>query len=318
MLRARRFGFPAGNATVAVTALLLVGVAAVPVVLHFGQKAHNRLDFDVDRAFPPGEKFVPGEIFATTLIAIMDHELSSPTGWRPNDFFLWGPGLLADNNANRQLGIIQAFRESLRVFKDNLTKVSATGYDENLVEADKMFRNDERKFWFPSAESRFRKGIEYLQRYVEGLHADPPTSKPINGRNAELLKLFQAWTDLLGAAHADLYREREPGEGGKPGPRVPPWRTDDYFYRAQGYAHVMAHLMHAVRREYAASLQERPVLQELFAEVIDALGKAAVLKPLIVLDGRPDGLFANHRRNLAAYVVEARQKMYSIRDELEK
>ena len=38
----------------------------------------------------------------------------------------------------------------------------------------------------------------------------------------------------------------------------------------------------------------------------------------MVLDGAPDGLFANHRRNLDAYVVDARQLMYSVREELEK
>jgi hypothetical protein len=37
-----------------------------------------------------------------------------------------------------------------------------------------------------------------------------------------------------------------------------------------------------------------------------------------VLDGSADGLFANHRRNLDAYVVDARQLMYSVREELEK
>jgi hypothetical protein len=43
-----------------------------------------------------------------------------------------------------------------------------------------------------------------------------------------------------------------------------------------------------------------------------------VLKPVVILNGGPEGLFANHRRNLDAYITEARQKMYSIREELEK
>jgi hypothetical protein len=42
------------------------------------------------------------------------------------------------------------------------------------------------------------------------------------------------------------------------------------------------------------------------------------MKPLVVLDGSPSGIFANHRRNLVAYIVDARQLMYSIREELEK
>jgi hypothetical protein len=73
-----------------------------------------------------------------------------------------------------------------------------------------------------------------------------------------------------------------------------------------------------VAREYQHEFETKPVMRALFDEVTDALGQAAVMKPLIVLDGRPEGLLANHRRNLDAYISEARQKMYSIREELEK
>lgn len=301
-----------GALVVAAGAVFLV-VLGVPLVLHFTQIRHNRLPLDVRSEYAADRAFVPGEIFATTVAAIVEHELSSPAGWRPNDFILWGPRVLADNNANRQLGIIQAVRESVRVFKDHLTKVSATEYDPNLVAADTAFRNDAQRFWLPSAESRFRDGVRALRRYVEGLRAMPPTSKPINRRNVELIRLYQAWSDLLGDAHAALMREREAD-----GSTVPPWRTDDYFYHAQGFAHVMHHLSLAVTREYAQDLAGRPALVALIEETAEALGRAARLKPLVVLDGRPDGLFANHRRNLDVYIVDARQRMYSIREELEK
>jgi hypothetical protein len=52
--------------------------------------------------------------------------------------------------------------------------------------------------------------------------------------------------------------------------------------------------------------------------VAEALGRGALLKPVVVFDGSPDGLLANHRRNLDGFITEARQKMYSIREELEK
>jgi hypothetical protein len=204
-------------------------------------------------------------------------------------------------------------RESARVFKDNLTKVSATTYDQNLVDADKLFRNDERKFWFPSAESKFREAVTALRVYVAGLKSTPPTSKPMNRRNVELIRLFQAWTDLLGDAHASLFKRTEDD-----GSSVPMWRTDDYFYHAQGFAHVTHYLVSAVEREYEAELRERPTVATLLAEVGDALGRAATLKPMIVLDSSPASVLANHRRNLDVYIVEARQKMYSIREELEK
>jgi len=191
--------------------------------------------------------------------------------------------------------------------------VSSNEYDPDLVIADTDFRNDAQKWILPSAESKYRDAVLHLHMYVGGLHATPETSRELNQRNVELVRLLQSWGDMLGDAHANLYRTRKDD-----GSTVHSWEVDDYFYHAQGCAHVMFYMMQAVKREYHQSLTTKPVLAQLFDETIDALGKAAVLKPLIVLDGSPDGIFANHRRNLDTYISEARQKLYSIREELER
>jgi len=299
----------AGIALGAIAALIIT----INLALHFGQKHHNRLDYDIEKVFPPTKPFVPGEIYATTLAEIMDHELHTGFGWRPNDFFLWGPHLMADNNANRQLGIIMAVRETMRVFKDHLTKISSNEYDPNLVIADTDFRNDAEKWILPSAEGKYADGVKHLRLYVAGLHANPPTSRELNQRNIELIRLFQSWGDMLGDAHAMLYMTRKPD-----GSPIYPWDDDNYFYQAQGRAHVMYYMLMAVKREYYQTQKTKPVLAQLFDETITPLGKAATMKPLMVLDGSPDGIFANHRRNLDAHISEARQKMYSIREELER
>ncbi|HYA36074.1 MAG TPA: DUF2333 family protein [Candidatus Binataceae bacterium] len=283
------------------------------LALHFGQIRHNQLGYDIEREFPPDKTYRPGEIFASTLAAIMDHELHTGFGWRPNDFPLWGPKVAADNNANRQLGIIMAVRETMRVFKDHLTKVSSNEYDQNLVVADTDFRNDAERWILPAPEGKYNDGIEHLRAYVAGLRASPPTSRELNLRSVELIRLFQTWTDLLGDAHARLYSTRR--ENGRP---IGIWDCDKLFYHAQGYAHVIYHMMLAVNREYSAQIKSDPVLESLMNDSIDALGKAAVMKPLIVFNGSPDGIFANHRRNLDTYITEARQKMYSIREELQR
>jgi hypothetical protein len=285
-------------------ALVLLGG---PLLLHVAHRRHAVLPLDLEARFPAERPLVGGEVFATTLAELIDHELRGGTGWRPNDFFLWGPRLWADNNANRQLGILLAVRESVRVFKDHLTKVSSDEFDPALVAADTALRNDALRFWLPSAERRYGEGVAHLRAYAAGLGETPPRSRPLNRRNVEMIRLFQAWSDLLGDAHGVLYRS----------PRSP-WLTDDDFYHAQGVAHALVHLVRAVAREYRDDLAPRPVLRTLFAQVETALGRAAVLKPLVVLDGGPSGVFANHRRNLDTFVVEARQKMYSIREELEK
>jgi hypothetical protein len=297
---------------------ILTGVAfailiAINLALHLGQIYHDRLPFDVEREFPLAKPFIPGEVYATTLAEIVDHELHTGFGWRPNDLFIWGPTLMADNNASRQIGIIMAVRETSRVFKDDLTKISSNEYDPNLVVADTDFRNDAERWILPSPERKYRDGVNHLRLYVAGLHANPRTSRELNQRNVELIKLFQAWGDLLGDAHAMLYMANKPD-----GSPVRAWEDDDYFYHAQGYAHVMYYMLIAVKREYHQTQTVKPVIEQLMDETLAPLQRAATMKPLIVLDGSETGLFANHRHNLDAYISEARQKMYSIREELER
>jgi hypothetical protein len=283
------------------TVLLLV---LLPLILHFGQKGHNQLTI---APLPDAAANLPGASFGNAAARIMEHELTGTTGWRPNDLFFWGPRLTADNNANRQLGILQALRETVRVFKADLTKVSSDVYDRNLVEAENLLRNDPAKWAFPSAENRYREAIKRLDAYVAGLGGDNPASRPINTRNAELLPLLTAWTDLLGDAHADLFR-----------PQMNWFAVDDVFYRATGYCHVIAHMLPALEIEYQHSIETRSGLKGMFTEVHPAIQRCAVIKPIFVFNGRDTGILANERRNLDSYVNEARQKLYSIRDELEK
>ncbi len=286
-------------------ALMALVFVFTPLVLHFGQKAHNDLEIDWIGAVPEGS--LPGVAFGTGTSTIMDHELRGATGWRPNDLILWGPTLMADNNASRQMGILQALRETVRVFKDHLTKISSDEYDQNLVQADNLLRNDAEKWAFPSAEDRYGKAVEHLEAYVEGLQVEPVTSRQINARNVELMRLIQVWSDLLGSAHADLLRDE-----------VPWFQVDDVFYRTTGYCHVMGQMVPAIRIEYSRELEARPILGTLFDEAQAPLERCAAMKPLVVLNGGDTSFMANQRRNLDAYVTEARQKFYSVREELDK
>lgn len=292
--------------------LLVLGLAAgalvaTPLALHVGQKSHNELQIAFVRPEEGAAAPEPGENFALAAAAIMEHELDGRTGWRPNDLPPLGPALGADNNSNRQLGILQALRESVRVFKDHMTKVSSDVFDPNLVAAENSLRNDPRRYMLPSAESRYRDAVRSLRDYVAGLKTTPARSRPLNSRNIELIRLIQAWGDLLGDAHAELYRA-DPG-----------WfQVDDLFYKAQGFCHAIGHMVPAIEIEYRRELSNRPQLQQLLVEIQAPLGRCGTMKPIAVFNGDDAGLIANHRRNLDIYVNEVRQKLYSMREELEK
>ena len=286
-----------------VVALLL----ALPLLLHFSQKGHDDLVIELPVAESGGGPAAPGAAFGTAASAVIANELEGGTGWRSNDLFFWGPWLMADNNASRQLGILQAMRETVRVFKDHLTKVSSDDYDANLVAADNLLRNDPEKWAFPSAESRYEEAVAKLNAYVAGLSTEPPVSRPINARNSELMRLVQSWSDLLGAVHAELLTDKIAWFG-----------IDDAFYHATGVCHAIAHMIPAVAVEYGREFSQRPILAELLAETEAPLALCGSMKPVIVLNGGDTSLLANQRRNLDAYVTEARQKLYSIREEIDK
>jgi hypothetical protein len=169
------------------------------------------------------------------------------------------------------------------------------------------------RLWLPSAESKLREGVRALRAYVAGLHSEPPTSKPLLGRNMELIRLFQSWGDLLGDAHGSLFKRRSR--------TARRWRsrrpTTTSTTRRESSMRSTTWPA-AIEREYANDFASRPAITQLLHEVADGLGRAADFKPLVVLDGGPASLFANHRKNLDASIVDARQKIYSIREELEK
>jgi hypothetical protein len=56
----------------------------------------------------------------------------------------------------------------------------------------------------------------------------------------------------------------------------------------------------------------------LLDEVSLALHVAAHIKPLVVLNGSPSGLLANHLQNLEGWLVEALQKLVAFEREMGK
>ena len=116
-------------------------------------------------------------------------------------------------------------------------------------------------------------------------------SRELNQRNVELVRLMQAWSDMLGDAHANLYRTPQNRQRNS---RAGHGTVDNYFYEAQGYAHVMYYMMQAVKREYTPRLADQTGAGDAVRRSHRPVGQGGeVLKPLIVLDGAPDGIFAN-------------------------
>jgi hypothetical protein len=162
--------------------------------------------------------------------------------------------MIADNNANRQLGIIMAVRETTRVFKHHLTKVSSNEYDQNVVIADTDFRNNAQKWIMPSADPKIATACAICTSTSSACTPIPrPLANSINATTS--LSGSSSPGATCSATHTPISTAPAKDDGSA----VHSWDVDDYFYHAQGYAHVMYYTMRAVKREYHQAFTTKPV-----------------------------------------------------------
>ena len=112
--------------------------------------------------------------------------------------------------------------------------------------------------------------------------------------------------ELVGNCHHNLVKKKESN-----GKKVSMWKTDDYFYYAKGVALAMSQILAAAVVDFEEELELVRGTQ-LLQEVVANLYEASQLDPFIVLNGRLDGLRANHRANMAVPVGEALFKLSNL------
>jgi len=112
--------------------------------------------------YPAGQAIVGGEVYAAAVTAIMEHELDGVTAVATQRLRVVGPALWATTTRTASAHHPDV-RESVRVFKDHLTKVSSNEYDRNLVDADTAFRNSAEKLWLPVGGEQVPRGRAQAQ-----------------------------------------------------------------------------------------------------------------------------------------------------------
>jgi len=240
--------------------------------------------------------------------------------WLPNDIF-W-PTALLDNMPNFQLGVLEVVRYNVRVVKDNLSRMRTTDRLDPSAEAGfTNLSNDPFKWWFPSAESKWKEALKQLETYNQNL----ATGKShFYARADNLIELLNQYLSLMGGANTRLINAprdmkttlgiEEQKDKTTPTPLVDidiPWyQIDDNFYYAQGVAYALHESFRAIRVDFNEVLTDKNSVT-LVDKILEILGRCN-FEPLIVFNGDPDSIFANHSLNLSGIFNDARQKMNSL------
>ena len=239
--------------------------------------------------------------------------------WLPNDRF-W-PTALLDNMPNFQLGELEVVRYNVRVLRDNLSRMRTTDrLDPQAEAAFTSLSNDPYKWWFPSAESRWKLGHDYLEVYYRNLASGKSHFYP---RADNLIELLNQYLSLMGGVNTRLINaprdiastlaleeQKEKGPAAKVDIDIP-WRLiDDNFYYAQGVAFALYESFRAIRVDFFEVLTDKNSVT-LADKILEILGRCQ-FEPLIVFNGDPGSIFANHSLNLSGLFNDARQKISSL------
>jgi hypothetical protein len=245
-----------------------------------------------------GRAAVPGIAFTEALIGLVQSDLDSFGGWRPNDLLF---GKVFENRTNEELGHLAVVRESVEILKEDLGRRGALDeFNPELAKAEAAFDSDPTKLWSPSAESRIQEGIAGLRGYRDELIQGQAGFLP---RPDSFSRLLDHYVTLLGELDKRL---------------IAPagfFKSDNEFYYSHGVAQGLAQVYGAMQRDFAPEIQGRG-LQKLMDESQLSLEAAAKMHPWITLDGGDDDFRANHRLNMAAHLDEARTKSFLMLESL--
>ncbi|PID78004.1 MAG: hypothetical protein CSB21_02630 [Deltaproteobacteria bacterium] len=237
---------------------------------------------------------VTGWSFVEAAIAPLSYELYERSlGWRPNDLIQF-----TDNINNFQRGVLEVTRKTAVKLAEDISRTGSTAsFNRHLENAMNWFMIRPEKFWFPSAEGKYKKGLEELRIYQNQL-----LKREANfyNRSDNIIPLLNTFRNLLGSCDDNLVKRFEDD-----GTKVSFFKADDYFFYAKGVAMAMSNILKAIEHDFNPLLKNRNGLGSIH-HAIHALEEAEEIDPFIILNHNLSGIFANHRSNLATAISHAR------------
>ncbi len=263
-------------------------------------------------------KNVKGSHFLQTNQALIRQMLDN---WLPNDIF-W-PTIFLDNLPNFQIGQLEVVRYNARVLRDNLSRMRTTDtLDPHAEAAFTALSNDPYKWWLPSSESKWKLGYTNLDVFYRNLVSGESRFHP---RADNLVELLNQYTSLMGGVNTRLInapgdisrtlsiedtKKERPGGQGAVDIDIPWHRIDDNFYYAQGVAYALYESFKAIRIDFHDVIVDKNSAV-LVDKILEVFGRCQ-FEPLIIFNGDPGSIFANHSLNLSGLFNDARQKINSL------
>jgi hypothetical protein len=281
-----------------------------------------------------GVTVVTGYTTAATVARLAETLLDKRGGYLSNDIF--PPGVWLDNVPSWEFGVLVQIRDMSREMRLDFSRSqSQSAEDPDLSEAEGKFYWDNASWVFPETEGEYRKGIQYLEHYMQRLANPNHPDAEFYPRADNLRNWLTGVSTRLGSLSQRLSsavgkRQLNTGLAGDssatPTGVAPaetqvktPWlEIDDVFYEARGHTWALLHLLHAIDHDFKDVLEKknaRVSLQQIIRELEPT--QASIWSPM-VLNGDGLGLVANHSLVMASYISRANAAIIDLRNLLEQ
>ena len=279
-----------------------------------------------------GKERVPGFATTSTLIRLANELMDKPGGYLTND--ITPPGIWLDNIPNWEYGVLVQVRDLTRSLRKDIARSQSTSMENaDLAIAEPQFNFDSKSFWFPSTESEYKRGIQYLKKYQSNLLKRESSAqffaRADNLRNwladveTRLGSLSQRLSASIGKEQMNLDLADSPAGTSSTLPQEMRVKTgflelDDVFYEARGASFALVHLLQAIEIDFHDVLVKKNALISL-QQIVRELeaSQQPVMSPMI-LNGSGFGMLANHSLVMANYISRANAAIIDLRRLLEQ
>ena len=323
-------------------AKLITGVLVIYLMIAIGLGVYWTSEpelWDVERmveqdAAALGKQPATGFATTSTLIRLGGSLLDKPGGYISND--IAPPGIWLDNISNWEFGMLVQLRDMSRALRKDIARSQSTSREDlDLARAEPQLHFDNESFWFPSTESEYRRGIQYLQAYQLRLLDEDANNAQFYARADNLRNWLADVETRLGSLsqklsasvgkdqiNVDLAGDSAAKQSTQTPEQMrlktPFTQIDDVFYEARGASYALIHLMKAIELDFKDILEKKNAMVSL-RQIVRELEatQEPVMSPMI-LNGSGFGLFANHSLVMANYISRANAAIIDLRRLLEQ
>ena len=296
--------------------VLLLSFVLLVCYYGFGMIIVHKIDDDPD--FKSDSTPVGGSNAVSVVAALIDREVNT-NSWVANDPFFM-PGYVLDNMPHYQQGIIYAISRFAVEMTDQIGRSRGSSeVDKDLDKASGLLKYPGTTWIFDfstsivptaSSESQYRSARRSLLAYNQRLAKDEAKfERRADNLQATLLR----FTADLGSSSAVI--DDHLAKAGQWGIDT---EADDIFYSAKGRLYAYYLILRDLGKDFE-SVNANKELSPSWLLMLDSLRQASSLDPLVVVNGKPDGLVGpSHLAALGFYLLRARTQLREIINILQK